>query len=279
MRIIVSIFMVCLSLNVKAQHTEEVISLSTSLSEVSGIVTVNDTTFIVHNDGGNEPLLHVMNSSGKLIHSCLISPATNQDWEDLTLDDAGNLYIGDIGNNLNTRKDLKIYKVNLNAVLSQGHVTPEIIAFTYKEQIAFPPEESALEFDCEALTYYGGKLHMFTKSRTKPWKGYSYHYELPAVAGSYEINRKDSIWIGNSGWMFDAVTGVASDREQLYLLTYNRIVILDLTTQQRRSEINFKGYNQHEGIAVGSDRNVYVVAEKQRFIGGPFFKIISDDKK
>jgi hypothetical protein len=279
MRNIVLAFIVCLPLHLEAQHTEKFITLSNQLNEASGIVAVDDTTFIVHNDGGNEPMLYVIDRIGKLLHTCRVLNATNEDWEDLTLDDAGNLYIGDFGNNLNTRKDLKIYKVNIYTVLNQHQVSPEIIEFHYKEQVAFPPRDSELEFDCEALTYFKGKLHLFTKSSAKPWNGYTYHYELPVLEGSYEINRIDSIFIGKSGWMLDAVTGITSDDRSLYILTYNRVVVIDMISKKIRNEINFKGYNQKEGIAVGSDGSIYIVAEKQRFVGGPYLYLINYDKE
>jgi len=278
MRVISLTFIVCLSLHVKGQYTEQSITIPNVFSEASGIVAINDTTFIIHNDGGDEPTLYVINQFGKLLNTCRVSNATNEDWEDLTRDGMGNLYVGDFGNNLNTRQDLKIYKVNESAVLNQHQVSAEVIRFHYQEQHAFPPKDEELDFDCEALTYAEGKLHLYTKSRSKPWHGYTFHYELPPYEGDYEINRMDSIFIGKSGWMFDCVTGASSNDQWLYLLTYNRLVVLDKLTYKKQQEIHFKGYTQKEGITHSNTGKVFIVAEKQRFIGGPYFYIIDDDR-
>lgn len=70
----------------------------------------------VHNDSGDGPYLYAVADSGKLLAKVTVTGATNVDWEDLAAgpcpDDRGRcLYIGDIGNNRLTRKDLKIYVI------------------------------------------------------------------------------------------------------------------------------------------------------------------------
>ena len=46
----------------------------------------------------------------------------NVDWEDIALSDQGILYIGDIGNNFNWRKDLGIYRIDLKQAFKDPHL-------------------------------------------------------------------------------------------------------------------------------------------------------------
>jgi hypothetical protein len=71
-----------------------------AIREASGIVQSRRYAgvFWVHNDSGNLPILFAVRSDGSLIREYRVA-APNVDWEDIATDDAGRLYIGDIGNN------------------------------------------------------------------------------------------------------------------------------------------------------------------------------------
>ena len=59
-----------------------------------------------------DPAIYYISYTGEIIKKRNIINSKNKDWEDITKDNKF-LYIGDFGNNLNNRKDLKIYKVPL----------------------------------------------------------------------------------------------------------------------------------------------------------------------
>ncbi len=71
-----------------------------TLVEASGIVQSRrfPGTFWVHNDSGNAPNLFAVRRDGSLIRSYSVE-APNVDWEDIAIDDAGHLFLGDTGNN------------------------------------------------------------------------------------------------------------------------------------------------------------------------------------
>ena len=71
-----------------------------ALREASGIVRSrrHADTFWVHNDSGNLPTLFAVQRDGHLIQSFRVA-APALDWEDVATDDAGHLYVGEIGNN------------------------------------------------------------------------------------------------------------------------------------------------------------------------------------
>src|SRR5689334_17403420 len=71
-----------------------------AIPEASGIVKSRrfPGIFWVHNDSGNLPLLFAVRSDGRIVRQFRLA-VPNIDWEDITIDDQGHLYLGDIGNN------------------------------------------------------------------------------------------------------------------------------------------------------------------------------------
>src|SRR3712207_6165966 len=85
------------------------------VKESSGLeLAPDETAFWTHADSGNPPKIYRVNTAGKLLQTYDIPNTTNLDWEDLAKDNQGYLYIGDFGNNSNTRKDLRIYRTKEN---------------------------------------------------------------------------------------------------------------------------------------------------------------------
>jgi hypothetical protein len=82
------------------------------LREVSGIVRSrrHPGIFWVHNDSGNDPVLYAIRADGSLVNRFPVA-AANLDWEDIAADGAGNLYIGDIGNNYGILPIRTIYRL------------------------------------------------------------------------------------------------------------------------------------------------------------------------
>ncbi len=70
------------------------------IREASGIVASRKHAgvFWVINDSGNPPVLFAVKRDGTLVREYKVA-AINLDWEAIAIDDAGFIYIGDIGNN------------------------------------------------------------------------------------------------------------------------------------------------------------------------------------
>ncbi len=108
-----------------------VADLSKSLKEVSGNQMIANSELIwMVNDSGNKPEVFGVNQQGKL-RKLLNVNAKNHDWEDLTSDAQGNLYIGDFGNNNQKRKKLTILKIRNQDLLNSDKVEVEKISFEY----------------------------------------------------------------------------------------------------------------------------------------------------
>jgi len=242
------------------------------LKEISGLVFINDSVVVGHNDGGNSPKLFFLNLEGKILHEVKIDNAKNEDWEDITYDGDDILYIGDIGNNLNKRKDLCIYKVSLKKALKKDEVDAEKISFTYPNQTAFPPSDDDLHYDAEALCFYKDSLYIFTKCRTEPWDGNSYIYSLATNKKNQEANFLSTFYVGKSGWWQDAITGADIQGNYCYLTTYNRLMVYRIENDQLLFDhrIYMKPITQKEAIAVNKEGRMIVADERQTALGGGY---------
>lgn len=257
--------------------TEKKGKLPKELKEISGWIFVNDSTLIAHNDSGNDPVLFVLNLDGSIRHKARIKGVDNVDFEDITSDGKGTLYVGDIGNNDNLRKNLVIYRVKTAAVLQHDEVDAKAIHFSYPEQEAFPPAATDRNYDAEALTFYDDSLFIFTKCRTEPFDGKCFIYSVPVKAGVHKAKRLTYIKTGKRGIYQDAVTGADLYRNELHLLTYNRVLIYTFKDKIPlfKNQISMQPLSQKEAIAVRKNGKVYVADEVQKIVGGGNVYVVS----
>ncbi len=143
--------------------------LADEIDEPSGLVASRNHSgvFWTHNDSGDAARIFAINAHGQLIASFRLEGAVNHDWEDIAIDDSGNLYIGDFGNNGNDRRDLRVYRVREPDPFSGPHTIPvELeIPFRYADQEDFP-DWGRRNFDAEALFWMQGSLYILTKHRS-----------------------------------------------------------------------------------------------------------------
>jgi hypothetical protein len=142
-----------------------------AVKESSGIVASRryPGVFWTHNDSGDTARLFAFRRDGTPVPEGLeeyrgvnIQRANNRDWEDIALSEDGILYVGDIGNNNSTRRDLAIYVIaEPDPQTSSSAASIRRVPFAYPDQTAFPP--TAKNFDAEALFWADGTLWVLTK--------------------------------------------------------------------------------------------------------------------
>ena len=157
------------------------------LDEVSGLFFTPFGKFIWHNDSGGAPALYQTNGRGQLEKTIRLQNTINKDWEELTADDKGNIYIGDFGNNANRRKNLRIYIYNSKTELVDS------ISYVYSDQKAFPPALSDMNFDMEGFFWKEDQLHLFSKNKVNVGNYYTKHYTLSDQAGKQTAQLIDSL--------------------------------------------------------------------------------------
>ena len=175
-----TIIVILLSYLSFSQKITKSYNLSKLLDETSGLEIFEDY-FITHNDSGNDPALYYLNKKGKIIQKRLLDGHTNIDWEDITMDEAY-FYVADMGNNYDTRKDLKILKIPINP---QSPEAIQLISFYYPEQKDFNYKLKSM-FDAEALISVGASLIIFTKNRASKT---TQIYKLPKISGTHKAEK------------------------------------------------------------------------------------------
>lgn len=134
--------------------------LSDSLRESSGLAALGEKLFSF-NDSGNTSEIFEIKPGSSSIEKTFQTGLKNVDWEAMTTD-GENFYIGDFGNNLGTRQDLKVYKLPFrnDSILIDS---VQSIPFYYPEQTDFSRQNLQHNFDAEAMIFFEDKLHIFTK--------------------------------------------------------------------------------------------------------------------
>ncbi|PSR56409.1 hypothetical protein AHMF7605_24370 [Adhaeribacter arboris] len=185
------------------------------VKESSGLeLTPDEAAFWTHSDSGNPAQLYQVSAAGKWLKTVDIPNTTNLDWEDLTKDDKDYLYIGDFGNNLNSRKNLRIFRVKEKDVTQL-----DTISFTYADQKSFPPARKDWTFNCEAFFYYQDSLYLFSKNRNT--RHTVKLYKIPAQPGSYVAKVVDSLVIDSRITAAD----ISPDGQTVALLGYGNLYL------------------------------------------------------
>lgn len=196
-------------------------SLPSVITESSGVTTQNVNDVWSHNDGGNNSEIYQFDTLGNLLRTLFITNAQNTDWEEICKNNNGGMYIGDFGNNLNDRTDLKILMVPNPSLIIGDSVAAQIISFTYSDQSAFPPADSVKNFDMEAMFWFNDSLYLFSKNRTVPYNGYTKMYKLPALPGNYIAQLTDSFFTGNGNLINNSITSatISSAADKMLLIS------------------------------------------------------------
>lgn len=247
------------------------------LKEVSGITTYNNFLWAIA-DSGNKNLIFQLTENGKIVKEITVTNATNIDWEDLTKDSDGNLYIGDFGNNDNTRKDLCIYAVSKDSLQKTKINSIAKISFNYPEQIYFPPIKTEMKYDAEAFIVFKNHFYIFTKNRSKNFDGTTLLYRIPMQPGKHEATLIGSFKTDknyNSG----VITGAAisPDQQRITLLSHQRLWIFeafkgDNFFNGKITEVNLNHYSQKEAITFKDNETVWIADEKVKKNGGNMYK-------
>ncbi len=255
-------------------------ALPQSIIETSGLVFYQNKYLITHNDGGNKSDLFVLDTLGNLIKKIKLIETKNKDWEDLTQDDKGNLYVGDFGNNFNMRKKSQIYIVKKGFIF-KDEVKTEKISFWFEDQVKYPPKKENLNYDCEAFFYKDGFLYLLTKCRSVPFTGISNVYRIPAKKGKHKAKLVGQFQLCSTAWQFCSVTAADYDQRTntLSILTYGKLYVVSNIKNNKFWNGDIKKYNvpsisQREAIAFVSPFKWYMTDEfKKGFGGGNLYKL------
>lgn len=264
----------------QAANPNPVGSLPASLTECSGMARLPGGYLAMINDSGNPPELFITDTSGRLVKTIRFDEPQNRDWEALSYH-RGRLYIGDIGNNRNKRRDLaiQIFDIDRSGQIPDFHHRGSI-DFRYADQPGYPPLPAYRHFDAEALVAHGDSLYIFTKNRSKPFDGFTHCYGLRQEPGVQQARRLGSLKLGRgiraSFWVAEA--SLHPDG-RLLLLSYDKIWLLhDFPELLQRENPAMETYHldamkQWEALSWYSPHSVFLAAERNTFSGGALYHI------
>ena len=232
---------------------QKVCTLPSPVTESSGLVVVNANAFWTLNDSGNDPVLYHFDSTGNLLQSRPLTNATNTDWESLT-HKGDTLFIGDFGNNLNSRTNLGFWEVPPDSQ------TATFLPFAYPDQAHFPPPHSNWNFDAEGSFYWEGSLYWFSKTRVRN-PAYTKLYRMRA-APEAKAELLDSFQIDGM------ITGadISQDGRTVVLMSYGKAYRLQPFNPQKLAAITIQSISlpktQTEAIAFLNERVCYMTDEQ-----------------
>lgn len=241
----------------------QITQLSDSLNENSGL-TFFQGKLLTINDSGNSSEIFQLNAQNGKIEKVYQTNLRNIDWEAISADSTS-IYIGDFGNNLGTRKDLKVFRIpvrNQNLDLNSIKEFP----FQFQNQTDFTPKNLNTDFDVEAMVYHNNKIQIFTKEWAS--KNISrYELDLNSIENQ-SLEKKESAPI-----QFSA-TDAYFYENQLFVVGYTKtlkvflaIFNVDehgnwLSSKFRKIKLgNALKVGQVEGIAV-NEKGIFISAER-----------------
>ncbi len=259
-------------------------SLPKEIKESSAVQIVKNSDLIwTLQDKNNAPNLYGISHKGQLVHTVKVTDADNNDWEDLTTDESGNLYIGDFGNNTNDRQNLSIYKIN-NTDLTKNETTIAYkIEFYYPEQKSFPPKKSQRIYDAESFFYWENHFYIVTKNRSSAFDGTTALYKIPNKTGRYPAQIIGQFKTCDN-YNHCAITSadINSDGSQVVLLSSDKIWLFS----EYKNDAFFDGevlqyeldiFSQKEGICFVDNKRVFITDERTKKIGGNLYEFIFPD--
>ena len=129
------------------------------ITESSGVIASRryPNVFWTHNDGGGpkKQVLYAIDREGKTRAAFPVVGPKFHDWEDIAIDDAGHLYLGDIGNNDSKEDTLAVYEIDEpDPTSGAGSLSPK-----REWTLKFP----GAPFDCESLFIWKNYGYVISK--------------------------------------------------------------------------------------------------------------------
>lgn len=238
-----------------------VTKLPKSLKEASAIEKVmhSDLLWTIE-DAGNSNNIYGLDLNGNIVKDIDISNSSNIDWEDLTSDNSGNLYIGDFGNNSKNRDDFTIYKVtNLKDKKTKA------------ERIHFVLPKKMKPKDFEAFFLLNNYFYIFSKENKS-----TVLIRVPNIVGKHTAELVTKFKLKGKHLRITSAA-ISNDGKTVILLNHDKLwKISDFKSNNffkgTIEALNFDHTSQKEGVCFKNKNTVYITDEKNKNEGGNLYE-------
>lgn len=255
-------------------------ALPNKLKEVSGIVYTPSTNLLwTLEDHGNKNAIYGIDLNGQIEKTITIENTDNIDWEDITKDAEGNLYIGDFGNNDNERTDLSIYKIDKNALITESTNPVYKVSFNYPEQKDFPPKKTEMFYDVEGFFEFKNNFYLFTKNRSKGFDGTAFLYKIPNTPGFHQ-----AVLMGEfktcGEYNHCAVTSatISPDETKVAVLTHDKLFLFETFQEDdflngTKTVLELNHISQKEAVCFTDNEHLFIADERTKSVGGNVYGV------
>jgi hypothetical protein len=216
-----------------------------ALGEISGLVASSyPGIYWTHNDSGDEARIFAIKADAEVvvprIFDILFPDSSRDEWPGYRIDNAwqydwediananGVLYLTDVGNNDNARRDLGVYLVNEpNPLFVTKTRALNFLPVRYPDQQQYPAKQ--WHFDCEATFTVDGELYFLTKHRQPgkalQWEPGTKLYRLTTRHTDRDnvlklVDRHPAVSLATAA-------DVSPDGQHLAILSYARLWVFD----------------------------------------------------
>ena len=156
------------------------IDLPAAVLETSGLFFY-DGHYWTHNDDTEAMFFAIDSITAEITDTVFWDCLSNIDWEECHVNDS-HLIIGDIGNNLGNRTDLKFFLIPLVDFYTNNIQVVDTIHFSYADQVSFNASLNSHDFDAEAFIAMSDSIFIFSKC----WISHqTKRYAVPFIAGDH----------------------------------------------------------------------------------------------
>ena len=238
---------------------------SRELTESSGLAPCrhHDDLLWSHNDSGHRAVLFAIDLQGTIRAALRVEGAENIDWEDMTSDGRGTLYLADFGDNHRRRNTCRIYAVTEPDPIRQP---PEAARVRMHWDYTLPQGPT----DAEAIFHHDDKLYLITKETRKQPTIYRLPFDdlYGTENKTTEPRTLQAVPVCTVPIAPVTAADVSGNGKQLAVLSYGQLAVFDLTTgiasveNQKPARLTLPFHMQTEACTF-LDGDVIVTAESR----------------
>lgn len=199
------------------------------INESSGLAAspTRPGVYYTHNDSGDKPRFFQFDEKGTFLQTITLIDADALDWEDMAaakVDNFSFLYFADIGDNLESRKNVTIYKLQEPGTVDVENGAKQIYR---RYELVYP--DGPHNAEAFMVTPRKGDFWIVTKTDKGP-SGVYWCAEPKTQLKPTKLRKQGTIKLGEEGQFANLVTGgdISPDGKHVVLRTYQAAYEFDL---------------------------------------------------